>query len=507
MYLSKSKYCECVQCNKMLWLDKNHPEEKQELDNEQVLDNGTEVGILAKDLFGPSIDIEFNKDLNKMIIDTKKELEKDKVIVTEASFNYNNNFCSVDILKKDNDKYELYEVKSSTEVKDIYLHDASYQYYVLTKLGLNVTKVSIVYINSDYVREENLELDKLFIIKDITDIALSKLKEVENKIKEINNYMKQEKEPKDDIGMHCVKPYDCPFFKYCTKHLPEQNIFNIRGMPNRSKFKLYHEGIYDYNSLLNTKLNPKYKEQIEYELYDKEPKINIDKINGFLKTLSYPLYFLDFETYQESIPQYIGVKPYEQIPFQYSLHYIEKEDGKLLHKEYLSKPNIDPRRSLAESLVKDIPENVCTIAYNMMFEKMVIKNLAKQYPDLSNHLMNIHDNMKDLMIPFKDREYYTKEMYGSYSIKYVLPALFPNDPSLDYHNLEGVHNGSEAMNTFANLGKLSKEEQERVRKNLLEYCKLDTYAMVKIWDKLKNITKERSEENERSGNRYRKLKK
>ncbi|MBQ6495118.1 MAG: DUF2779 domain-containing protein [Bacilli bacterium] len=504
MYLSKSLYCECVQCNKMLWLNKHYPEEKQEVANSSVLDNGTEVGILAKNLFGPSIDIDFNQDLNKMIEDTKKELTKEKVIITEASFNYNNNFCSVDILKKDNNSYELYEVKSSTEVKDIYLHDASYQYYVLTKLGLNVTKVSIVYINSEYVREEELELDKLFIIKDITDIAISKLKEVENKIKEINKYMEQKIIPKDDIGMHCVKPYDCPFFKYCTKHLPEQNIFNIRGMPNRSKFKLYHEGIYDYNNLLKTKINNKYKEQIEYELYDKEPKINIDKIKEFISTLSYPLYFLDFETYQQSIPEYIGIKPYEQIPFQYSLHYIEKENGKLLHKEFLSAPNIDPRRSLAESLVNDIPENVCTIAYNMMFEKMVIKNLAKIYPDLSNHLMNIYNNMKDLMIPFKDREYYTKEMYGSYSIKYVLPALFPNDPSLDYHNLEGVHNGSEAMNTFSNLGNLSIEEQQIVRNNLLRYCELDTYAMVKIWDKLENIVKERSETN---GNRYRKLKK
>jgi hypothetical protein len=118
----------------MLWLDKHYPDEKEEIDNSSVLDNGTEVGILAKDLFGPSIDIEFNKDLNKMLEDTKKHLTKDKVIITEASFNYNNNFCSVDILKKEGNNYELYEVKSSTEVKDIYLDDVSYQYYVLTTL-------------------------------------------------------------------------------------------------------------------------------------------------------------------------------------------------------------------------------------------------------------------------------------------------------------------------------------------------------------------------------------
>ena len=166
MNLSKSLYCNAIQCNKMLWLNKYYPEEKEEVSNESVLDNGTEVGIIAKDLFGPSTDIEFNKDLTKMIEDTKKELLKDNVIITEASFNYNNNFCSVDILKKINNNYEIYEVKSSTEIKDIYLDDISYQYYVLTNLGLNVTKSSIVYINSNYIREEELELEELPLLLD-----------------------------------------------------------------------------------------------------------------------------------------------------------------------------------------------------------------------------------------------------------------------------------------------------------------------------------------------------
>lgn len=490
MNLSKSKYCNAIQCNKILWLDKYCKEEKEEIDNQSVLDNGQEVGTLAKKLFGQYLDIEFNENLNQMIEDTKKTLQNKNIIITEASFNYNNNFCSVDILKKTGDKFELYEVKSSTEVKDIYLHDASYQYYVMTKLGYNVTKVSIVHINSNYVRGEELELNKLFNIVDITSTAISKLKEVEEKIQEINKYMETTKEPNDDIGIHCVTPYDCPFFKHCTKHLPEQNIFNIRRMRNSNKFDLYHKGIYSYESLLKEKIDWKCKQQIEFELYHKTPIINKDKIKEFLDTLSYPLYFLDFETYQQSIPEYIGVSPYEQIPFQYSLHYIEKENDKLQHKEFLSKAGIDPRRALAESLVKDIPQNVCTLAYNMMFEKMIIKKLAKTFPDLHDHLMNIHDNMKDLMIPFKNREYYTEEMFGSYSIKYVLPSLFPNDPSLDYHNLEGVHNGSEAMSTFANLISLSKEEQQIVRHNLLKYCELDTYAMVKIWQKLLEVTKQ-----------------
>ena len=123
----------------------------------------------------------------------------------------------------------------------------------------------------------------------------------------------------------------------------------------------------------------------------------------------------------------------------------------------------------------------------MGFEKGRIKSLAALYPDLSEHLMNIHDNIVDLMVPFQKKHYYCREMQGSYSIKYVLPALFPDDPALDYHNLEGVHHGGEAMDTFARMADMDPDELEKWRGYLLKYCELDTYAMVKIWEKLKGV--------------------
>ena len=486
MNLSKSRYTCAYQCKKLLWLLDNLPEEKEET-NTSVLDNGTNVGIVAKDLLGDHIDIEFNKDLNQMINDTKKALLNDSVVVTEASFNYDGNFCSVDLLKKDHDNYEIYEVKSSTEVHDIYLEDASYQYYVLKSLNLNVTKVYIVYINNEYVRHGNLELDKLFNIYDNTTYAISRYNEIKEEIKDIKQYMLNKEEPKENISINCFKPYECPYFKYCTRNLPKPNVFDIKGMRNDTKIKLYNNNIITYKELLNSDINDKYKEVVDFTLNNLEPKINKTKIKEFLNTLKEPLYFLDFETYQQSIPLYDGIKPYEQIPFQYSLHYYN--NNKLCHKEFLAQDSIDPRRSLAESLVKDIPKDVCVLAYNMSFEKNVIKNLANTYQDLSNHLLNIYDNIKDLMIPFYKRDYYTKEMSGSYSIKYVLPALFKDDPTLDYHNLNDVHNGSEAMNAYQSLSNLNKEEKEKLRNNLLLYCKLDTYAMVKIYEKLKEIEK------------------
>ncbi len=484
MNLSKSKYCEGIQCKKILWLDKHCPEERGEPSNQAVLDNGTEVGQLAKTLFGEYIDIDFNENLQQMIEDTKKAIqENERGVITEASFLYDQNFCSVDLLKKENDEYEIYEVKSSTEVKDIYKEDASYQYYVLTSLGYNVKRVCIVHLNSHYVREGDLDLNKLFTIVDITDTARKKQKEIPKKIEEIREYVGQEEEPSQQLGLHCTKPYDCPYFAYCTKELEKPNVFDIRGMKASTKFILYEKGVITFEDLLQENLNDKYLEQVDFEVNSKEDKIEKEKIQAFLDTLTYPLYFLDFETFQQAIPMYDGVSPYSQIPFQYSLHYLE-EDQELKHKEFLAAPGIDPRRSLAEALVRDIPKDVCTLAYNMSFEKTVIKNLAKRYPDLSSHLMNIHDHIKDLMIPFYNRNYYTRKMQGSYSIKYVLPALFPDDPSLNYHNLEEVHNGSEAMNAYANMGNLTQEEQESLRRNLLKYCGLDTYAMVKIYEKL-----------------------
>jgi len=489
VYLSKSKYCKAKQCNKILWMDRYQPEEKVPTAREAVLTNGTKVGEIAKGLFGPYEDIAYSEDLGKMLEQTKQLLAHKPNIITEASFDFEHNFCSVDILKNDIDGMEIYEVKSSTAVHDIYLDDASYQYYVLTSLGYLVKKVSIVHLNSNYVRQGELDLSQLFTIEDITEIAQGKQEEIKKKIEEINRYMKENetKEPEKELGMHCFKPYECEYWQYCSRNLPENNIFQIRLMHMDKKFQLYEEGKCSMEDVQFEEINPKYLEQIDFTLHEKEDKIEVDAIRDFMATLSYPIYFLDFETFQQAIPEYDGVSPYMQIPFQYSLHYIEAKGGELKHKEFLAEAGTDPRRKLAERLVEDIPQNVCVTAYNMSFEKSVIQKLAELYSDLSEHLLNIRANIKDLMIPFKARMYYTKAMEGSYSIKYVLPALFPDDPELDYHNLSVVHNGGEASDTFVNLVGKSKEEQEELRKGLLVYCKLDTYAMVKVWQKLKEV--------------------
>lgn len=493
LYLSKSRYCKAVQCKKIIWLKKYKPEYAIQKAKDTVLNNGTAVGQLAKELFGKYEDIEFNEKLDIMIKQTQELLNNKPNIITEASFNYNNNFCSVDILKNNLDGIEIYEVKSSTEISDIYLDDVAYQYYILNNLGFNIKKTCIVYINNKYIRQEELDLNKLFNIEDVTEITKTKKQEIKNNIYELNKYMEENKEnePKDDIGIKCFKPYECEFWEYCTRNLPKPNVFDIKGgMHLDKKFEKYYEGKISFEDLQNENLNPKYLEQIEFELNDLQSKIDKEEIKEIMKSLKYPLYFLDYETYQVAIPEINGTKPYQQLPFQYSLHIIKEEGAEIEHREFLADINDeDFIRHFAESLIKDIPDNGSVIIYNKAFEPARNREIAKMYPDLEDELERINRNMVDFLEPFKQRKYYTKEMQGSASIKYVLPALYPNDPELDYHNLPVVHNGGEASEAFLSLKEKSKEEQEKIRQGLLVYCKLDTYAMVKIWMKFNEIIK------------------
>ena len=142
---------------------------------------------------------------------------------------------------------------------------------------------------------------------------------------------------------------------------------------------------------------------------------------------------------------------------------------------------------LCKQLCEDIPKDSCVIVYNQTFEKTRLKEMAELFPEFSEHLLNIRDNIVDIAVIFSNQYYYIKDMGGSFSIKKVLPALYPNDPELDYHNLNEVHKGDEASNAYLSLKDLDKTEELKLRHSLLKYCELDTYAMVKIYEKLKEI--------------------
>ena len=297
-------------------------------------------------------------------------------------------------------------------------------------------------------------------------------------------------EPDIDIGSHCPNPYACDAWEYCwceQRGIPEYSVFNISRLRSDKKFELYKSGVVKFEDIKDLdKFNASQQIQIRPEL-SQEQIIDKEAIKEFLDTLSYPLYYLDFETFQQDVPEFIGLRPYEQIPFQFSIH---KEDGKgkLEHFEFLAEVGADPRYELALNLIKFIPQDACVLAYNMSFEKGVIRRLAEIYPQISNELMAIHDNIKDLMAPFASKSYYHPKMQGSYSIKYVLPALVPEFESA-YKDLNLVHHGGEAMQAYAAMACMNETQRDAYKKALLEYCKLDTLAMVKVLEKLREVTK------------------
>ncbi len=488
MKLSKSLYTRGLQCSKSLWLKKNKKEvlSKADASQQMVLDRGNEVGDLACELFSGGKEIPFDGTSFEQKIElTKKWLDDGLKDIYEATFEYDGILVMVDILHINDDKsVEIYEVKSSTSVKGIYLDDASIQYYVLHNLGYDVKKVSIVHINNKYVREDELELDKLFTIVDVKDKVLALQKDIPKHLKHFRNQLDKVSEPQMPLGKQCDYPYECDAKSHCWSGVPEYSIFNISRLKSEKKFEMYKKGILNFDQIDNIEDFSKSQQiQIKSE-QDNKSIINKKAIKKFLSGLTYPLYHLDFETFQQAIPLWKGVNAFMQIPFQYSLH-IEDENGSLNHKEFLAQQGFDPRYELAKKLLEDIPDDVCVLAYNMGFEKGVIKQLADQFDELKVGLMKIHNNIQDLMTPFQKKDYYTPAMKGSYSIKYVLPALVPEMHEA-YKRLKYVQNGTQAMQTYPKLATLEdKKEIEKLREALLKYCELDTLAMVKILEKLR----------------------
>ena len=498
--LSKSKYCAFVQCPKKLWLGVNKPElAAADPSADDRMEKGNVIGDLAMRLFGDFVEVTAYKadgtlDLSKMIADTAALMKQNTPVICEASFSYNGDYCAVDILKREGDGYAIYEVKSSTGAKEIYITDISYQKYLLEHSGVKVSGTYLVCINSDYVFDGVLNLRELFDVIDVSAEVENEIDSVGTNLPIAHRVLAKDHEPKIDLFSGCRDPYPCAFWGHCSSHLPSPSVFDLygSGFSFAKKLSYYKSGVISFEDTANNDdimKTPIRSLQITHELGDLETHIDTEGIRAFLDTLRYPLYFLDFETMQTVIPEFVGTKPYAQIPFQYSLHYLDSDGGELQHKEFLAISGEDPRRAIAERLCADIPRDVCVLAYNKGFECGRIRELAAFFPDLADHLLNIASNVKDLIDPFRAGYYYNRRMGGSFSIKSVLPAIYPNDPSLDYHNLEGVHNGGEAMAIFPRIKDMAPDEQAAARHSLLKYCELDTYAMVKVWQELVRVSK------------------
>ena len=275
--LSKSKYCAFFQCPKRLWLQTYHPELSE--DNAALdarMETGNEVGDLAMGLFGDFTEVTAHKedgrlDLSKMIAHTKQLVAESHPVICEASFSYEGNYCAVDILRRENGGYAIYEVKSATHEAEVYGIDIAYQKYVLEHCGITVTGTYLVCINSDYVRGEELDIQQLFKIIDMSGWVELESPLVPGKIRHAGEILARKDEPTHDIAERCEDPYHCPFWKYCSRHLPEHSVFDLYRMTKKKKYDFYRKGIISYaDAMAVPSLSDTQLRQIQFQLWDRQ---------------------------------------------------------------------------------------------------------------------------------------------------------------------------------------------------------------------------------------------
>ena len=486
--LSKSSFVTGLQCSKKLYFQKRRRDliPEMSMSQELIFNQGTQVGVLAHQRFPGGKDATPNPyyDFDAAISKTKQWMEEGVAVIYEATFRYDEILVMVDVLVRDGDAWKAFEVKSSTEVKEVNINDAAIQYYVLHHAGVSLNDISIVHINNKYVYNGMLDVNEFFKAVSVLDVVVEKQHSIPALVAEFKGVLNEAAPPEIEIGKHCDTPYSCEFKHHCWAHLPEYSIFDISNLSAKKKWELFEQGVRHLDEIPSDyELGNHQWMQVNSALNNTKV-IKREKIAEFTEGLNYPLYFLDFETFMTAVPQFEGTRPYQPLVFQYSLHVQAGPGEEVLHKEYLADPKAKFLEDLVQVLISDCGSEGDIVVYNQSFEKGKIAALAKLFPAHAEALNKINERIVDLMLPFQQRWYYTPEMRGSYSIKYVLPALVN---SANYDAL-AIKEGGTASALFSQmmLG-LFNGDEKTVREDLLAYCKLDTYAMVLLLQKLREL--------------------
>ena len=502
LYISKSKYLSGLQCPKLLWTHFNARESIPEADAAQkhIFDTGHMVGDLAKRLYpgGKEVPLIFNADdALDLTVTATRDLMKQRIPIFEASFLIDGRYCRVDILvpvpgpdgtRSSGDEWDLIEVKSSTRVKDVNVNDVAFQYDALTRSGVSINRLFLMHVDTGYVRGESFETERFFHLEDITDRAMRLIDYVPSALNRMFDTIAGP-DPDTPIGPRCTSPYTCPLKESCWSVLPENNVTDFYRSGPRA-FALLDQGIFTIGNAPESKLTPRQMIQ-KKAVTENEIQVDSESLRRWIGGLKYPLYHLDFETMNPAIPPLQGLRPYQRIPFQFSLHIQEDPGARPRHVEHLATWNDeplpgDPRPGLVQALKAIEPDGGTVLCWNMGFEKGVLEDLAEVFPTEAERLAELVERMDDLIIPFRSFWVYHPLQKGNCSLKAVLPAL----TDFNYDEL-AIGDGMHAARQYqqAVYGNVAVKERAMIFKNLLEYCKLDTMAMVEILRRLEKLAR------------------
>ena len=481
--ISKSKFLWGLQCPKLLWHAYNAKELIPESDaaTQAIFEQGHGVGTLAKQMFPNGIEIGAGvRDLAETIRLTQPALKLRKPLF-EAAFSADGGYCRTDILRPaPQNSWDLIEVKSTTSVKDVHLEDLAFQTWVVTNAGLKIRKNYLMHINSDFVKRGEIDPSKFFTLEDVTDQAMSLAPLVADKLAAMFKVIQQRQHPDIKIGSHCDNPYTCLLHDHCWKFLPTHNVFDLyRG--GKKGFALLEQGVTTLRKIpedFTLTANQALQKRV---VISGKPHANKKAIAKFIARLEYPVSYLDFETFNTAIPLFDGLHPYQQVPFQFSLHTVRAPGAKPIHTMFLVEGRHDPRPAFMLKLRETLARTGSIVAYNAPFELSRLKECCAALSKFTPWLKAVERRVVDLLKPFRAFDYYHPDQHGSASMKAVLPAL----TGKGYGEL-AIQEGGTASNEFLRVtyGDVPAEERRRVRRQLEEYCGRDTEGMIWITDAL-----------------------
>jgi len=484
VHLSKSRFTTGLQCDKRLWLsvhEKDAPELETAPAQQAIFDRGHQVGELARTYVPGGVLIDLpHYEIRERVAATERALRDGAKVVYEASFVADDVFVAVDILHRRGRRWTVTEVKSTCKVKAEHIPDAAVQTHVVRRAGLDVARTEVMHLNRAC---RFPDLDELFVRADVTERAADAIADVP---REARRQLRVLRGPEPDVepGDHCTAPHECPFIERCWPETPEHHVSTLYRIGGKRLDRLLDEGIETIHDLPDDlELGPIPERQRRAV---QGGRVVVERgLKRALSKLEPPIAYLDFETVALPIPIWDGCAPYDAVPVQFSCH-VEDASGHLRHHEWLAEGADDPRPALAEALARALRGAKTVVAYNAGFESGCIQGLREAAPELDKELARAQRRLRDLLPLVRDHVYHP-DFRGSFSLKRVAPALVPDLHYDDLAIADGELASVELERLLVRGSSMTPAERRELRRALLEYCKVDTLAMVRVVERLRGL--------------------